>query len=81
MSLIETASYNMSASEGLIWCEDWIRLRSTEDMHTVDRFIFMVRLTNLSAGVCIFILGFLLSCLQEWQPDYREHWLDLSLNW
>lgn len=42
MSFTEAASCNVPASEGIVQCEDWIRLRSNKDMrrHTVDNSRF-----------------------------------------
>lgn len=46
MSLTEAASYNVPVSEGIMRCEDWIRLRSNKDMrrHTEDNFRFRMSL-------------------------------------
>lgn len=56
MPLIEAASYNVPASEGIIRCENWIRLRSNKDMrrHTVDSFRFRISLNPVWWCLCIY---------------------------
>lgn len=58
--LTEAASYDVPVSEGIIRCEDRIRLRSNKDMrrHTVDSFRFGDKSeTCLMVCVCIFMAG------------------------